>query len=370
MSLAEGSVAVEQPVTGERIQGERNLPVGQGAWIETDVGGRAEVELDEGSFIRLGPGSLAELSDLTRLSTGQRITLVSLERGTLYATGEPKGLDALLVVAPGLQVTFLAGSRLRVEAGEETSIVAVIEGRVRFSSRAAELDLKEGQTVNVDPQAVDRFQLFRELTPAELDKWSEQRDREAGERGQGTRLAGFAGGLGELDASGKWMEAPELGKVWQPRVAEGWTPFHTGRWRWYDALAYTWVSAEAWGWFPYHYGRWAYLTPGGWVWAPPTDPVSDGFHPGAAYWLRGAGFVGWGPLVPGEQWRGTAPSLYSAANTTFAAYQAGARVLDPERVPPLPRDPRAAGQFLAALPAPPPLPAISAATRRKTRVGT
>ena len=371
LTLAEGPVEVEQPVTGERIKGECNLPIGQGAWIETDVGGRAEIELDEGSLVRLGPGALAELSDLTRLSTGQRISLVSLERGTLYATGEPAGLDALLIVAPGLEITFLSGARVRVEAGEETSTVAVIEGRVRFSSRAAELDLKQGQTVRVDPRAVDRFQLFREVTAADLDSWNEQRDREAAERGQGTRLAGFPFGLGELDANGKWTEAPELGKVWQPRVAEGWTPFRSGRWRWYDALGYTWVGAEAWGWLPYHYGRWAYVTPGGWVWAPPKDASSDGFHAGAAYWLRGPGLAGCGPLAPGEEWRGgTAPSLYSTANTTFAAYEPGARVVDPGRAPSLPRDPRAAAQFVAALPSPPPLPAISSAHRRKTRVGT
>ena len=90
LTLAEGRVEVEQPSTGERMAGERNLPVGQGFWVETFPGARTELELDEGSQIRLGAGSLAELSDLTRLSTGQRISLVSLERGTLYATAGPK----------------------------------------------------------------------------------------------------------------------------------------------------------------------------------------------------------------------------------------------------------------------------------------
>ncbi|HYM10986.1 MAG TPA: FecR family protein [Bryobacterales bacterium] len=377
VTLAEGPVQVELPATGERVPAERNLPVGQGSWVETVAGGRAELALDEGSLIRLASDSLAELSDLTRLSTAQRITLISVERGTFYATAEPAGLDAFVVVAPGMEITFLAGSRIRVDVTKETSTVAVMEGSVRFSSRAAELDLQEGQTVRVNPQALDQFQLFREVVAGDLDRWSEQRDKETIPWTASPPLAGFPAGLGELEAYGKWMQTTGLGArpvpAWQPHVPQGWKPFQLGRWRWQGGLGYTWISAELWGWLPYHYGRWVYRPPSGWLWVPqgaPDDAAGISFHAGDAYWLRSAGLVGWGPLAPGEQWRADArPSLYSPANTTFAPYTPGARVIEPSAAVRVPPDPLREGQFLAALPAPP-QPVVTATRKRPTRVGT
>lgn len=368
VTLAEGRVEVEQGITGERIPAERNLPVGENFWVETASGARAELDLDDGSSVRLGPASLLEFSDLARLSTGQRITLVSLERGTLYATSEPARLDAFLIVAPGLEVTFLAGSRVRVEVNQEISTVAVLEGRVRFSSRSAELDLHEGQTVQVNPANAERFQLLREITAAELDRWNETRDREAAARAAGTRLPMFPVGLGELDAYGKWLDHPQLGKVWQPRATEGGAPFRAGRWRWYDGIGYTWVSSEPWGWAPYHYGRWAYVDGSGWVWVPGKGGQPGSFEAGEVYWLRAPGFVGWGPLAPGDNWPAGRPSLYWPANTTLAAYTPGDRLIDPGRAARFPQDALKAAQLTASLPAPSPLPAL--ARQRVTRVGT
>jgi hypothetical protein len=376
VTLAEGPVQVEFPATGERAPAERNLPVGQGCWIEAAAGGRAELALDEGSLIRLGPDSLAELSDLTRLSTGQRITLISVERGTLYATAEPAGLDAFVVVAPGAEITFLAGSRIRIDVTKDTSTIAVMEGNIRFSSRAAELNLQEGQTVRVNPQALDQFQLFREVVAGDLDRWSEQRDKETAAWVAGPALAGFPSGLGELDAYGKWMETTGFGArpvpAWQPHVPEGWKPFQLGRWRWQEDLGYTWISAESWGWLPYHYGRWVYRPPSGWLWVPQGAPDAAAgifFHAGDAYWLRSGILAGWGPLAPGEDWRADArPSLYSPANTTFAPYTPGARVIEPNAAVRVPPDPLRDGRFVAALPAPP-QPVVAATRKRPTRVG-
>jgi hypothetical protein len=125
--------------------------VGQGFWGETWEG-RAELELDGGTLVRLGPQTLVELSDLTRLSTGQRISLLSLERGTLYLTGEPAKGDALVAVAPGLEVSFLAGSLVRIDG----SVVAVIEGRVKLQAPSVEMELTEGQGVRLG----ERFELL------------------------------------------------------------------------------------------------------------------------------------------------------------------------------------------------------------------
>ncbi len=336
MTLAQGDVAVEH-AAGDRVAGERNLPVGQGFWIET-AGGRAELELDDGGAIRLGPSTLVELSDLTRLSTGQRITLVSVERGTLYATGDPRQLDAFVIVAPGFEVRFLRGSRVRVEAASDAATAAVLEGRVQFSSRGVELDLEEGMTARVNPQAAERFELAREVAAGPLDEWSERRDREAAERA-------------ELEGYGDWIEAPGLGRVWRPPASPGWVPFRLGKWRWYEGLGFTWIAAEPWGWLPYHFGKWVRLNSGQWVWAAEADV----FHPGDVEWRLGAGlgagYVGWGPRGAGAVW---------------AAYDPSSRQIDPGQALRLPADPLGSSRLVAGLPAPPPRSAV--ARRMRTQV--
>src|SRR5213080_1888992 len=84
----------------------RNMPLPQSTWVRTGPASHVEIELDEGSAIRLAPDSLVELSDYTRLSTGQRITILSLDHGLAYFTGQALPKDALMVAVPGAQVSI------------------------------------------------------------------------------------------------------------------------------------------------------------------------------------------------------------------------------------------------------------------------
>src|SRR5689334_9219189 len=93
----EGKVEVQLTAADPWIPAERNLPLPESAWMRTGPASRVEIELDEGSAWRLGPDSQAEISDYTRLSTGQRVTLLSLDHGLAYFTGEPDRNDSLVI---------------------------------------------------------------------------------------------------------------------------------------------------------------------------------------------------------------------------------------------------------------------------------
>jgi hypothetical protein len=363
----EGPVEVQLTAADAWMAAERNLPLVESAWLRTAAGARLEIELDEGSAWRLGPDSQGELSDYTRLSTGQRVTLLSLDHGLCYFTGGPKGKDALTLAVPGAQIIFLRGARVRLEAGENFSRIAVIEGSVRFSSPAAEIDLHEGQTVRVEPANPARFRLDREVAAMELDEWSEQHDKAAaGSPSAGHVLGRF--GLVDLDTTGEWVQTDDLGAVWKPRQADGWYPFQQGHWRWYDTLGYTWVSDDKWGWLPYHYGRWQRKERLGWVWAPSVSTV---FKPGDVYWLRGAKLTGWGPLAPGEDWTPPQrPEQFYQVNTTYAAFQADMRAIDPTGFGAPPKEPLQVAAFVPALPSPAFVPSRLDALRPVLRAGS
>ncbi len=305
----------------------RNLPLVERAWVRTAPAARVEMELDEGSALRLAGDAICEFSDYTRLSTGQRVTLLSLDHGLAYFTGEPDRHDALILAVPGAQATLRVGTRVRLEAADGVSQIAVLEGRVRFSSPVAELDLNEGQTARVENGSHPRFLLRRDIAPIDNDRWSEQRDRALAVSASASHLPDLLFGLVDLDASGSWVQTDQLGMVWKPKVNSAWTPYRDGQWLWYDELGYTWIANEPWGWLPFHCGRWMQSGGLGWVWLPGKGSV---FKPGEVYWLREANLVGWGPLAPGETWSAAGlPQLYSRSNTTLAKWSQDARVLTP-----------------------------------------
>jgi hypothetical protein len=361
----DGKVDVQLRAGDPWSAAERNLPLTESAWLRTGASSRLEIELDEGSAWRLGPETQVEISDYARLSTGQRLTVLSLDRGVAYFTGEPGGADTLTLVAPGGQVTLLRGARVRMQVDAAVSRISVIEGAVRLSCPAAEIDIREGQTVRLEPAHTARFALDREVPAMELDRWSEERDKALAVPSAAAHVAERYG-VADLDGAGEWVQT-DLGAVWKPKVAEDWAPFRNGRWRWYDALGYTWVSDEAWGWLPYHHGRWLRQGDLGWVWVPAVSPV---FKPGDVYWLYNTKLAGWGPLAPGEDWQpSAAPQQFLNVNTTYAAWHQDARVIDPAGFQSRPKDPLGVATFALALPSPPLVASRLEATRPVLRVG-
>ncbi|MFB3829815.1 MAG: DUF6600 domain-containing protein [Bryobacteraceae bacterium] len=366
LAEAEGKVEVQIDPAAPWQAALRNVVLPESAWIRTEAGARAEIEFDDGGVLRLGPDSLAELSDYTRLSTGQGVTLLSLDRGLAYFTGAAGARDSLVLAVPGAQVTIRRGSRLRLEAREASSLIAIIEGAARVSCPAAELDLKEGRTIRVEPANSARFYLFNEVSSLPADSWSEERDKVLAAAASGAHVSGPRQGLADLDAAGTWVETAEYGTVWKPKMPAGWAPFRLGKWMWYDDIGYTWVSADPWGWLPYHYGRWMLHENAGWIWAPGRDAV---FSPGDVYWLRGAGLTAWGPLAPEEQWTPPSrPRLYYGVAMTYAALVADAREIDPAGFA-APKQPPAMG-FVAAPPSPPLTAARMEAKRPVLRAGS
>ena len=362
-----GSVEVQITAADAWQPATRNLPLPELAWVRTGAGSHVELELEDGSAIRLAADSLLELSDYTRLSTGQRVTLLSLDRGLAYFTGEAKGRDALILAVPGAQLTVSEGVRARLEAAEAASQIALIEGAATFSSPSAELTIQEGQTVKVEPGNASRFALYREVTPLESDRWSQERDQALASSSAAAHLPDLHYGLDDLDAHGAWIATGEHGMTWKPKVEQEWAPFRNGRWAWYDEIGYTWISADPWGWLPSHYGRWTRSPDHGWVWVPGKARV---FKPGDAYWLRAAGVAGWGPLAPGEVWKASAvPQLYLHANTTYATFAADALEINPASLP-RPRESFAKAVFAAALPSPPLAAARLDASRPVLRAGS
>lgn len=100
-----------------------------------------------------------------------------------------------------------------------------------------------------------------------------------------------------LAPHGEWIETPDYGWSWAPRVERGWRPYTRGQWVMTD-YGWYWDSDEQFGWATYHYGRWVNDPYYGWFWIPGTD-----WAPAWVSWRRGNGYTGWAPLPPRATWR-------------------------------------------------------------------
>ena len=358
----EGSVEVQLDIADSWRPATLNLPLPESTRIRTGADAKVEIELDDTSVFRMTGEGLAELSDFTRLSGGQRITVISLDHGLAYFTGEAGAGNAIHLLVPGAQVALRQGSRLRLQASQDWSEIAIIEGATRFTIPSAEMDLHQGQSARVTVPESTHFSLFREIAPLESDRWSEGLDKVEADA-PGSRL--------DLDRAGKWITAGDYGTVWQPAPRAGWAPFREGRWIWYQSVGFAWAGAESWGWKPYHEGRWLQHPDLGWVWVPPPPKSPTGFLskapdflPGEVFWARAANIAAWGPLAPGEQWAGAGPPRqFAALNTTGGPFTSGAREIVPSPAEDLPKDLLKAFLFTSALPSPPLPMARLAATR-------
>ena len=293
----EGTVQVQLQAADDWQAARRNLPLRELSWLRTEGPSRVEIELDEGSILRLGPDSLVELSDYTRLSTGQRITLVSLDHGLAYLTGAAEGKGC----ADDRSSARRAGehsARRALAAGSTRSL----EPRRRHGWRGAlpspprNSILRKARSVKLDPAIPARFFLNREIPLLDTDRWANERDNVLLSSTSAAHVAGLRDGLADLDAYGVWIQSGDFGAVWKPKVTAGWAPFRYGKWAWYDSLGYTWISDDPWGWLPYHYGRWMQLEGTGWVWAPGEGAV---LCRARCIGSKSARLVGWGALAPG-----------------------------------------------------------------------
>ena len=98
----------------------------------------------------------------------------------------------------------------------------------------------------------------------------------------------------ELSPYGSWVENPDYGYVWIPRVEPGFAPYATNGYWVLTEEGWTWYSNYPWGWAPFHYGRWYTDAVYGPVWVPDHE-----WGPGWVTWRRSPGYYGWAPISPG-----------------------------------------------------------------------
>ncbi len=277
LSNVVGSVQILAGTETQFSQAYLNMPLLQGSTLKTGEDGRAEIQLEDGSMIRLTPNSSAAMTVLGRDSQGNSKTEVDLLTGLSYVEMKGTANQRFVVHFNGNDVISPAPVKFRVSLDANPVEFAVLDGSAHLSNGTAyAVDVHANETVRFDPGDSTRYFLAQGVDPDSWDQWNVDRDQAMGQMAaQETREAigsGNAGaaGVSDLDYYGNWYSSNGT-SFWVPDGAgAGWDPYGSGYWGNYGGSAgFVWISGYPWGWLPYHCGNWNYFNSfNQWGWIP------------------------------------------------------------------------------------------------------
>lgn len=296
----DGDVMFRTPDDDEWLPAATNTPLDEGDAVWCPDDSRVEIQLPDGSIVRLDGGSQLDL-----IANEDGFTHLHLASGRLYIrTSQTSGNNSLQIDADDTTVVPAARTRLRIDMlPNNQEDVSIFKGTAYVEGNGSRTKVRAGEQIALE----EGHNELLSLNPSDdWEYWNVDRDRAQSRSARSDSYLPdeLRGHSADLDANGTWERVPEYGMVWRPTVmlSDDWAPYRSGRWIW-KGDDYVWISYENWGWVPYHYGRWAVVSGLGWCWVPPTrGDVYWG--PGYVGWYTAGNNVGWTPLAPGEIYTG------------------------------------------------------------------
>jgi hypothetical protein len=266
LSDVQGSVQIDKN-TGMGFENAfLNLPITQGAQVRTHDRGRAEIEFEDGSTLRLTPNTTVEFSTLGLSDSGKRVSVINLIEGMAYVNW--LGKDEVTLNFSREKMLVDRAAHFRVDTSTEVANLAVFKGDVDVEGPAGKVMVQKKKTATFDAADNDKSTLANNVEEAPLDSW----DKEASayhDQYARNNSSPYGYGVSDLNYYGAYNNVPGYGMMWQPYfTGVGWDPFMDGAWSWYPGYGYMFASAYPWGWMPYRYGNWMFVPGFGWMWQP------------------------------------------------------------------------------------------------------
>jgi hypothetical protein len=268
LSDVQGSVQIDKN-TGLGFENAfLNLPITQGAQVRTHDRGRAEIEFEDGSTLRLTPNTTVEFSTLGLSDSGKRMSVINLVEGMAYVNWLGKSGDQFSLNFSREKISLDHAAHFRVQTSAQIAKLAVFKGDVDVDGPAGKVTVEKKKAASFYANDNDKYTLAKNVEEAPLDSW----DKEASsyhDQYAKNNSSPYGYGASDLNYYGSYSNVPGYGMMWQPFfTGVGWDPFMNGAWSWYPGYGYMFASAYPWGWMPYRYGSWMSVPGMGWMWQP------------------------------------------------------------------------------------------------------
>lgn len=270
-----------------------NLPVIQGTQLRTRANGRAEIEFEDGSTLRVTPNTTVVFSALGVSEAGKRFSIVDLVGGRAYLNWIGKSGDAFTLNFSQEKVELTQAAHFRAQTSSNAAEVASFKNELVVVGPSGTVRVNKKKMVAFDVNHDDQPSAAKNLEADSYDEWDKQ-SVEYHDQYAKNNSTPYGYGYSDLSYYGGYTNLPGYGMLWQPYLAgANWNPFIDGAWSWYPGMGYMWASAYPWGWMPYYYGNWVYAPGFGWGWQPGGF---NSWHGGVHYLGAAAGFQA--PVAP------------------------------------------------------------------------
>lgn len=281
VSYVEGDVRMDRGNGEGMVTAFSNMPVVEGASFVDGNDGRAEIEFEDHTTLRLTQSGALTFQQLRILDNGRHLTTASLDDGEIYLHVNGHSKDEYRIEVKRASVIARHGDDVRIWLDRNEARIAVLSGTVEVDRGEGEhLDVKKHETLSLDFSDPSRYFLAKGISEEYNDQWNKDRDKEiqlaSARRNRSYdayRSYGYSGYdtyASDLYQYGNFIPVSNYGMMWQPYgCTPTWDPFSSGQWIWYPTSGYVFVSPYSWGWTPYHSGRWIFVNGYGWMWQPP-----------------------------------------------------------------------------------------------------
>jgi Family of unknown function (DUF6600)/FecR protein len=270
LSDVEGSVQIDRNTGHGFEKAVQNMPITQGVRLESGMTGRAEVEFENGSVLRLAEESSVEFSNLSLRSSGDQVTEIRLGEGHVYLNFRHKGDSEFRIWAGNRAIDFNKDVRARLIVDRGQVEIAVFKGEIKIQGPTETAKIKKNETLTLDLADGARYELAKGVSRYPADDYNEERDQYLEQYASTSHdNSPYAYGYSDLNRYGSFFYVPGYGNVWRPAgFSQSWDPFNDGYWALYPGSGYVWVSGYQWGWTPYRFGSWTFVPTYGWCWQP------------------------------------------------------------------------------------------------------
>jgi uncharacterized protein DUF6600/FecR-like protein len=266
LSDVQGSVQIDKNTGLGFEEAFINLPITQGTQLKTGDRGRAEVEFEDGSSMRLTPNTTIQFNKLGLSEDGKRISEINLVQGMAYVNW--LGKDDVSLNFSHETISLNRPAHFRIDTSTQVADLAVFKGDIDVEGPTGKLAVEKKKTATFDVSDNDKSSLSNKIQEAPLDSW----DKEAisyHDRYAKNNSSPYGYGVSDLNYYGAYSNVPGYGLMWQPYfTGVGWDPFMNGAWGFYPGYGYMFASSYPWGWMPYRYGNWMFVPNMGWMWQP------------------------------------------------------------------------------------------------------
>jgi ferric-dicitrate binding protein FerR (iron transport regulator) len=122
------------------------MPITEGMRLKTLPTGRADVEFEDGSILRLSPQTEVLFSKLMLLSSGERASVIDLSRGAVRVKFRDRGGDHVRVVFAGGQIVLEKSAEFFLELDGTHAKLSVDHGKVQVQQDGQEVLVRKKET--------------------------------------------------------------------------------------------------------------------------------------------------------------------------------------------------------------------------------